>query len=105
MGISYEFIKKLKDAGIKQEHINPQCDGGRECCVHGNYLERNGETVYVPTLEELIEACGDRFGALYRDIMGNWQAHALDEHLHPVVGINPLITVANLYLALHEKNN
>lgn len=62
--ISYELAKQLKEAGFPQEN-----------CVTKNYHPTHGlsfgiphpdmliepEVVSLPTLSELIEACGDRF--------------------------------------------
>jgi len=61
--ISYELAKKLKDAGFPQT--------GNGSYLEGNVEEDEGgvittNSVYTPTLSELIEACGDRFYGLVR---------------------------------------
>jgi len=44
--ISYKLAKQLKEAGFPIKRVS------------------NSDFAYVPTLSELIEACGDRFGEL-----------------------------------------
>lgn len=57
--LSYDTAKKLKDAGFPQDHD----------CIDGKDL-RNGMVgnclcvPYLPTLSELIEACGEEFHCL-----------------------------------------
>jgi len=59
--MTYELAKQLKDAGFPQEGDGyvlhtPNCKGwdAPSDCTHKT-------RAYVPTLEELIEACGDDF--------------------------------------------
>jgi hypothetical protein len=61
--MNYELAKELKEAGF------PTGNNGYFLCAEGKIptgREENWdkETAYVPTLEELIEACGDMFGQL-----------------------------------------
>jgi hypothetical protein len=64
--MDYALAKELKDAGFPQS-------GSHQ---HGHFLNHNesGEQVYVPTLEELIEACGLDFLQLQA------HNHPLDTH-------------------------
>ena len=104
--MNYELAKKLKEAGFPKENFHitlPNCkypDG------HG---QRN-----APTLEELIEACGDNFQRLmhypkwkkpFKE--GKWKARGWQfggEHHHKnAYGETPSEAVANLWLKLQEK--
>jgi hypothetical protein len=59
--ISYKLAKELKDAGFRQ-------DGRSGIFVYAGAFTGNNEATrsYVPTLEELIEACGDGLIGLLR---------------------------------------
>lgn len=95
--MNYELTKKLRDSGF------PQCGSG----------EWEGDDdgkipTYIPTLSELIAACGDKFSCLgvadinpqgYFTFRG-WQA--VGEHARQN-GTTPEEAVANLYLALNVK--
>jgi len=97
--MDYELAKELKDAGFPQV-FHPK--GGME---FDGYLDEDYETgslgVATPTLEELIEACGEEFGSLYQSHFG-WIAdkglHELEQH-----GETPSEAVARLWLALNKK--
>ena len=60
-------------------------------------------TCYNPTLSELIEACGSKFGSLItNDTTGNvWTAYDWDGE-YEIIGNTPEEAVANLYLTLKE---
>lgn len=109
--ITYELAKKLKDAGFPlQEHdyyddfATPP--PGR--CT--NCVDVDHDIPWcVPSLSELIEACGDRFGMLRKN--DTWQA-STPEHTLPK-GVRhydiylsgyftPEEAVANLWLALQH---
>ena len=56
--MTYEICKQLKDAGFPQ--------GIPDCYTfEGDWIPEE-ERRYVPTLSELIEACGNEFGSLSR---------------------------------------
>ena len=65
------------------------------------------EWVYAPTLEELLQACGDRFWSLERDLDPDeiWGAYPTNEigDGPPTFGSTPIEAVARLWLALHSK--
>lgn len=84
--MNYELLKQLKDAG------HP-------------FVFEQGDGIHLPTLEELIEACGDKFFALKHHI--GWIAVGWDgPHLSITgVGKTPEEAVANLYLALNQKTD
>jgi len=108
MKLSYDTAKRLKDAGFPQKTHN-------ECC--GEVLGEDGEPVMIPDLSELIEACGDEIYSLRRTYEKNiWVAHGYNLFNRDIkqiqfqalgqkgfVGSTPEEAVANLYLALHEK--
>lgn len=101
--MDYELAKQLKDAGFKQTHseikIYIQKDKDSEQCM-------------IPTLPELIEACGERFRYLVRHTDFNriqeerWQAkpnrHKVPKSFKSQRGKTPEIAVARLWLAIHS---
>ena len=91
--MKYELAKELKDGGFPQ---NPFHHPGMY-----SYETKGGEgRAYAPTLEELIEACGesfemfDRFGKGWRAVGANSTAY----------GATPTEAVARLWLALNKKS-
>ena len=58
----YKLAKQLKDAGFPQPKY----------FTAGNYYEKNGEMILIPTLPELIKECGDRFVMLVREKKNCW---------------------------------
>jgi len=56
--MNYELAKQLYDAGFPQQGF------GRWVGNPDQVIWRAGDRVYVPTLEELIKACGDDFNSL-----------------------------------------
>lgn len=96
--ISYDLAKKLEEAGF------PQGGNGRWIGPPSALVLRSRDRVYVPTLEELIRACGGHFGALSRN--GNnigWYAfnYANDISCN---GSTPTEAVARLWLALYANS-
>lgn len=94
--ITYELAKKLKDAVFPMlQRAAP--DGLQE---EGCYL-LDGANYRIPTLSELIEACGSKFIALRRVANHQWFADG-----HGVLGgggSTPEEAVANLWLAIHTS--
>lgn len=67
--MNYELAKQLKDAGYPQRETG-NVKGFPGYVGYGLgflYNYNNEEPVYAPTLSELIEMCGDRFGELVFD--------------------------------------
>ena len=91
--VNYELAKRLMDAGF------PQIGRGRLIGSPKKLVWRSGDRVYVPTLEELIEACGKNFGSLDRRHDG-WLAHA--SYDQSSFGETPVEAVARLWLALQK---
>jgi hypothetical protein len=112
--MDHELAKQLKDAGFPQMATGDGyfAEGESGFSLGEPYQSRN---VYYPTLEELIEACGQGFRALlYEDPTGLWTALAMTdykplrvelEELHKTQargsGSSPTEAVARLWLALH----
>lgn len=106
----YKLYKELKEAGF------PQKDSGvfhfldkkgkiarMVGCKYIDWAKTPEDVYYEPTLEELIEAVGDRFDTLVKDKDG-WQASAFYLQItHIQDGKTPQEAVANLYLALMDK--
>jgi hypothetical protein len=118
--MTYELAKKLKDAGFPQElerriHYRENC----EECMNGNYekpmsLELLDELdIAIPTLSELIEACGNKFRRLTLHSKNKkhpnliWQAspnqHNSLNWKQGVRGDTPEEAVAELWLKFNKK--
>lgn len=106
--MDYELAKRLKDTGFPQKHLNlwdDKCDKehslgmATECCG-----------VYIPTLSELIEACGDKITSIER-IEDKWRATWLDKVNRGTTytpcffedGETPEVAVANLWVELNKN--
>jgi hypothetical protein len=99
--MTYELAKELKDAGLdvlQHEH----CNGCEYDTQHRSY--------HVPTLSELVEACGEDSGELtLARSAGAWYGEMWDRNVMPykrthlVYGSTPEEAVARLWLALNKK--
>lgn len=94
--MNYELAKELKDAGF------PQGQHNLSCYDNGCY-ESIGQAC-VPSLAELIEACGEGFKVLCRKSKNEWIAQEVEEELRVVNGVGPTpeVAVARLWLALNK---
>lgn len=105
--MDYHLAKKLKEASYPQKNYFQTlcpCDSVEwkgesyvKDCRHGTNTK-----AYAPTLEELIEACGEDFSGIMRN-KEMWQAWKLKKPVLDATGETPIIAVANLYLALQGK--
>lgn len=113
--MNYELDKRLKDAGFPQEGVRePFCT---ECKEPAGYVKDFGhkkEYVKVPSLSELIAACGEEFYDLTRAIDGTFHAMSWGEDRTDLgggkcepgccgkvgKGATPEEAVAHLWLAL-----
>jgi len=104
--IDYELAKELKDVGFPQK--------GKGETFQLNWAETttaSGNTAYIPTLSELIEACGEGFTKLLRcrviqiDTEGvTYMFRAIDFNgLSTELYRTPEEAVARLCLALNKK--
>lgn len=95
--MTYELAKRLKDAGFP---LNIATTGG-EYFQDGEPRQR----YLYPTLEELIEACGESFSELVkysdrwlarRELQDEWGRMEF-------IGTSPTEAVAHLWLAINKK--
>jgi len=102
--MNYELAKKLKDAGFEQYG-----NGTLAVCPPGS---TEADIAYIPTLEELIEACGDGFDALFGPYSSlnnhegvrirDWRCDSTGSST--ATGKTAKEAVANLWLALNRTN-
>ncbi len=100
--MNYKLAKKLKDAGFSQ--WNHQKKGDRFC-------KGTKKECYIPTLLELIEACGDGFQILDKTSAYTWDALSDDKPFlseprsadYEGSGKTPEEAVAHLWLELNKK--
>jgi len=103
--LSYKDAKELKDAGFPQGEPNSwsvQFADRPKQEIKGNPFEE-----YIPTLSELIEACGDDFSHL-KKLETSWIAvthSAFDENGNNFeeFGKTPEQAVKNLWIKLNKK--
>ena len=95
--MDFALANDLKAAGFPQ--------GGRGSWIAdpNALVVRSGERVYTPTLEELIEACGDDFAGVERSKPMHSRCHAFSWHDEMTYGSDPCEAVARLWLALNKK--
>lgn len=106
----YELAKKLKDAGFPQgpygnRTLEPQLVDPRRTVA-----EAMEQEAYAPTLEELIDACGDNFAWLHHSVKSKrWAVQDFiydeDEGPHGGQGSTPTEAVARLWLALNSTKS
>jgi len=132
--MTYELVKKLKEAGFKRKEGEDGITVGemeKQLVLEknsGDVVVIEGEPIYCPTLEELIEACGKDFGRLqdwstddgerwvaesrkmYEYIPDSWSEEKKEERKDTpehsyitVTGSSPEEAVANLWLALNRE--
>ena len=101
--MNYELAKQLKDAGfpLKQYPSEYEGDAGANEFRDGNIL------FIVPTLSELIEACGEKFDSLIKYESG-WCAGIYHTRTDSWAkrygkGSTPEEAVAKLWIALNKK--
>ena len=99
--MKYELAKELKDAGF------PQAGDGKWIVPPDQLVARKADRIYVPTLSELIKACGDDFRSLERgqdeERKSYWLACKWDSVSWD--GTTPEEAVARLWLALCSSTN
>ncbi len=106
MKLNYEDCKELKDAGFPMKKLK---DYDMTQCpfIWGHFKADDGESYIQPSLSELIEACGERFGGLVRHYDNTWSA---TEYLQFSTGSIQIThgssqekAVKNLWIALNKK--
>ena len=100
--MEYELAKKLKDAGWRG--LVTVCNKKNHICF-AEKPDCELQMLGTPTLEKLIEACGEDFFGLNRLDNCIWSCHfAEDENASGEPTYNtPEEAVANLWLALNKK--
>ena len=117
--MNYELAKKLKDAGFPQTGdlsgmvgiYYPNEEETWSTIFYNQYvtlkIEGHPEILYLPTLSELIEACGGMFRKLENMTGGLWKAESIEVMDIPVgyqgSGKTPEEAVANLWLELNKQ--
>ncbi len=116
--MNYDLAKELRDAGFRQwgegqmfvlHESLPESDQLVSVISYREYVyagETKHEKSYAPTLEELIEACGEKFEILGKNETApnapqEWFATG-DEYWREY-GATPAEAVARLWLALNRK--
>lgn len=108
--INYELAKELKEAGFPQNWKNDFYS--KEGLIFRQPTTRliTGNEIFIPTLSELIEACGDEFGSIERRVLevgiiqniivwDCWDSTPLNRGY----GSTPEEAVAKLWLELNKK--
>jgi len=106
--LSYKLCKELKDAGFKQTAVyETYFYNEKEDLV---FIDKNLEGLtwknYVrcPTLEELMDACGDGILIEYhKDISFAWENSQAVADKNRQFGKTPSESVAKLWLKLNKK--
>lgn len=109
--MNHELAKELKYAGFsqkqKQHRYANNGVGGMVCqdCAHFMTIPDFAPCIYFPTLSELIEECGTKFGNLILRKDGKFEVCdcRLNHNAHVVEGRTPTEAVARLWLALQTK--
>ncbi len=104
--MNYELAKQLWDNGFWEDRVYDETKLVRfEINRYFDSHSKNYEELPVPTLSELIEACGDELHCLEQWIEGDekgWFAYHMGIK-DKGEGKTPEIAVANLWLELNKK--
>jgi len=108
--MNYELAKELKEAGFPQEGKGEILLGWptpttNEYTRSTPIRKEPLDEVYVPTLEELIEACGNSFCTLGRPRIDSnkWTAYAYVIPHKDCIASTPEEAVAKLFIALQTN--
>ena len=117
--LSYETAKKLKEAGFPQSTNIYKNECYVEKVSYANLFTamahtltiqgKETEVIVTPTLEELIEACGNVINFSVHKLRDCWWAGSSDrdriqeDELPSGEGSTPSEAVANLWLVLHSR--
>lgn len=102
--MNYELAKELKKADWPFVEIKP---GMHQCREYVDFNPEGDPKIgpqhfFLPTLSELIEACGEKFFSLSRHA-NVWQTNWRDGFGGDTAGSTPEEAVARLWLALNNK--
>lgn len=109
--MNYELAKQLKHAGFPQE-VKKGIIWHKESGA--SQLSYDIEDIYIPTLEELIDACGEPFWWLSKYIVPDtdgseerwkikWIAYCFKKVGNEIPYDTAIEAVAHLWLALNKK--
>lgn len=108
--MTYELAKEMKEAGFPQgEELYCAChfttESDREQLDLDTVYDCGTERVSIPTLEELVEACGKYFNELWKEevLTVKWFAIGNVMPGFEGKGATPNEAVARLWLALNKK--
>lgn len=107
--MNYELAKELKDAGFwKSEYVNNWLDTFHKEGRIEMWEEVATSLDFLPTLSELIEACGDRSYTLVKMIIDGEEVYSFCESgggfgCDYGKGSTPEEAVAQLWLAINKK--
>jgi hypothetical protein len=103
--MNYDLAVQLKKAGFPQDYNfwhKYYTSTNQEYAQELGFIPYNKtdfDAVRVPTLSELIKACGEEFQVLFKGKNDMWTASSISMIFRH--GKTPEEAVANLYLALH----
>ena len=103
-GISYELALRLKNAGFPQPNWK-EVEGRNFIEKYYLWKTKNKERIFMPTLSELIEACGVPI-SIHGFKNDYWSVKNGTDSSKGIIteGLTFEMAVANLWLALHEKH-
>ncbi|MFM9848886.1 MAG: hypothetical protein ACKVP3_17180 [Hyphomicrobiaceae bacterium] len=95
--MDYELARQLKDAGLPQNGLGFFAAENR---VVGSRQYSDTFDAYIPSLSELIGACGDSFSSLVRQVSANGEVRwlACSHSSQPGSGATAVEAVARLWL-------
>ena len=106
--LTYEDCKELKDAGFKSYHQMDMDTGSWcvNCSWNEDRPEKGFKDMCFPSLEELINACGNKFHGIYTRNK-EWVSHGFlskkefdDKYCY---GSTPSQAVKNLWIAINTN--
>jgi hypothetical protein len=96
-----ELAQELEKAGYLQPDVEDELE------YEGSFRSTTDGDVYIPTLSELIEVCGDNFYKLEASVenapVDDVVTYIVNDH-YLFRGNTPEIAVAKLYLAIHSQS-
>ena len=110
--MKYKLLKQLREVGFPQAEVEGQYISCKECLtkgINGNKGCGKECVVYIPTLSELIDTCGNEFGNLStlaegtteEDFITSWCAENLGGGVERI-GKTPEEAVAKLFIELNK---